>query len=128
MKLLLDTHALLWAIDNPKLLSEKVRQAILDESNQLYASVVSVWEIALKVQAGKLELPMDSSFLEENFRRLGIQSYLPLGLFHVQQISKLPPIHKDPFDRILVAQAIVEGWILVSKDQHFAQYPVEILW
>ncbi len=128
MKLLLDTHVLLWAIDNPKLLSEKVRQVLLDDNNQLYASVVSVWEITLKVQAGKLDLPMDSGFLEDNFRLLGIQSYLPLGILHVQQLSKLPPIHKDPFDRILLAQAIVEGWILVSKDQQLAQYPVEILW
>lgn len=100
----------------------------MDENNQLYASVVSVWEITLKVQAGKLDLPMDSGFLEDNFRLLGIQSYLPLGILHVQQLSKLPPVHKDPFDRILLAQAMVEGWILVSKDQHLAQYPVEILW
>ena len=128
MKLLLDTPVLLWAINEPKRLSAKVQEALLDESNELHASVVSLWEIQLKVETGKLRLPGIANFLEDNLRLMGVQGYLPLGLFHVRQLSRLPPIHKDPFGRILLSQAIVEGWTLVTKDKFLAQYPASILW
>jgi PIN domain nuclease of toxin-antitoxin system len=128
LKFLLDTHVLLWAIDQPKLLSPRVRKALLDETNELHASVVSVWEISLKVEAGKLRLPDQAGFLADNFRKLGVQGYLPLELLHVHQLAKLPPIHKDPFDRILLAQAMVEGWTLVSKDANLAKYPGKVFW
>lgn len=128
MRLLLDTHVLLWAINEPKRLSAKVQKALLDESNELHASVVSLWEIQLKVETGKLRLPGIANFLEDNLRLVGIHGYLPLGLFHVHQLSKLPPIHKDPFDRILLSQAMVEGWTLVTKNKFLAQYPASILW
>ena len=87
-----------------------------------------MWEIALKVETGRLILPSQTSFLEDNFRKLGLEGYLPLGLLHVHQLVKLPLIHKDPFDRILLAQAIVEGWTLVSKDKHLARYPAKVFW
>jgi PIN domain nuclease of toxin-antitoxin system len=87
-----------------------------------------MWEIALKAESGKISFPPAKGFLEDHFRRLGVQSYLPLELLHVQYLVKLPPIHKDPFDRILLAQAAVEGWTLVSKDAHIAKYPQSILW
>jgi PIN domain nuclease of toxin-antitoxin system len=128
MKLLLDTHVLLWAIDKPNLLSRRVRKALLDDANELHASVVSLWEIRLKVEAGKLTLPGGAGFLEENLRKAGVESYLPLGILHVHQLAKLPPIHKDPFDRILLAQALVEGWTLVSKDENLAKYPQRPFW
>ena len=128
MKLLLDTHVLIWAINEPKLLSPRVQQLLLDEDNELHASVVSLWEIEMKVEAGKLTFPSRRGFLEENFRHLGVQNYLPLGLLHIHQLSKLPLIHRDPFDRILLAQAAVEGWTLVSKDRTMAKYPQTVLW
>ena len=128
MKLLLDTHVLLWAIDRPKQLSKRVAQLLLDESNELHASVVSYWEIQLKVETGKLTLPATAGFLEDNLKALGVQGFLPLDLLHVRQLSKLPRIHKDPFDRILVAQAIVEGWTLVTKDPQMAKYPAKVIW
>ena len=125
---MLDTHVLIWAINEPKKLSTKVKRALLDETNELHGSVVSLWEIALKVESGKLFLPPQRGFLEENFRKLGVKDYLPLGLLHVHQLHKLPPIHKDPVDRILLAQAAVEGWTLVTKDANIAKYPQAIFW
>ena len=128
MKLLLDTHAFLWAIDQPARLSKKVTKALLDERNELHVSVASVWEIRLKVQAGKLKLPAEPEYLESHLRKLGVKSYLPIGLFHVYQTDRLAMIHKDPFDRLLVAQALVEGMTLVSKDAVMAAYGVRVLW
>lgn len=128
MKLLLDSHVVLWAIDQPELLSKKVRTALLNESNELFVSVGSMWEISLKVQSGKLKLPSHPDYLELNLRRLGVQGYLAVGLFHVYQVAKLPLIHKDPFDRLLVSQAIVEGMTLVTKDRVIREYPVAVMW
>lgn len=128
MKLLLDSHVLLWAIDQPELLSKKVRTALLNESNELFVSVGSMWEISLKVQSGKLKLPSHPDYLELNLRRLGVQGYLAVELFHVYQVAKLPLIHKDPFDRLLVSQAIVEGMTLVTKDRVISKYPVAVMW
>jgi PIN domain nuclease of toxin-antitoxin system len=128
MKLLLDSHVLLWAIDKPKLLSKRVKKALLDDANELHASVASMWEIALKARAGKLHLPAAPGYLEEHLRELGIQKYLAIGVFHVRQLEKLPPIHRDPFDRMLVAQAMAERLTLVSKDELLRKYPIPVLW
>ena len=87
-----------------------------------------MWEISLKVQSGKLKLPSHPDYLELNLRRLGVQGYLAVGLFHVYQVAKLPLIHKDPFDRLLVSQAIVEGMTLVTKDRVISEYPVAVMW
>lgn len=128
MKLLLDTHALLWAIDRPAELSPAVRTALLDETNVLTVSVASLWEIGLKAQAGKLKVPIAAEYWEEHGRRLGVTRYLPISLFHVHQSAQLPPIHRDPFDRMLVAQALAEGLTLVSKDGVLPEYGVPVLW
>jgi PIN domain nuclease of toxin-antitoxin system len=95
LKLLLDTHVLIWAIDNPNLLSRRVQKALLDGANELHASEVSLWEIRLKVEAGKLAMPSDAGFIEDNFRKVGVKRYLPLELLHIHQLVKLPLIHKD---------------------------------
>ena len=100
----------------------------MDESNELKVSVVSLWEIELKVQAGKLKFPSGLDFLQDNLRKLGIQNYLPLIAQHVHQLASLPPVHKDPFDRILVSQAIVEGLTFVSKDEVISKYPAKVFW
>ncbi len=128
MKLLLDTHALIWAIVEPELLSNRVSTALLDESNEVLVSIASIWEISLKAQAGKLPIPATPDFLAGHIRLLGVSGYLPIELSHVYRASELAPIHKDPFDRILVAQALAENLVLVSKDRILAQYPVELLW
>ena len=100
----------------------------MDEANELKVSVVSLWEIELKVQAGKLKFPSGLDFLQDNLRKLGIQNYLPLIAQHLHQLSSLPPVHKDPFDRILVSQAIVEGLTFVSKDEVMSKYPTKVFW
>jgi PIN domain nuclease of toxin-antitoxin system len=128
VKLLLDSHVLLWSIDRPQLLSARVREAILNEENDLFVSVVSLWEIAIKSGAGKLRLPSAPNFMETHLRELGIRSYLPITLTHIRGFGKLPPIHKDPFDRMLLSQAITERLTLVSKDEQFHRYPVKMLW
>jgi PIN domain nuclease of toxin-antitoxin system len=128
VKLLLDTHVLLWAIDSPALLSKRTRTALLDESNEIYASIASIWEITIKVQAGKLVLPTDADYLEENLVKLGISGYVSIDLPHIRKLSSLPPAHKDPFDRLLIAQAMSEGFTLVSKDRIFRQYPAKVFW
>ena len=128
MKLLLDTHVFLWAIDQPGRLSKKVKKALLDERNQLFVSVASIWEIRLKMQAGKLKLPIEPEYLESNLRKLGILAYLPVELFHVYQTDRLAMVHKDPFDRLLLAQAMVEGMVLVSKDPLLRAYGLDVLW
>ena len=128
MKLLLDSDVLLWSIDRPDLLSQRVSEAILDEENDLYVSVTSMWEIAVKAGAGKLHFSGAPDFLETHLRKAGIRNYLPVTLAHVRQVSKLPRVHKDPFDRMLVAQAITERLTLVSKDEQFHKYPVKLLW
>ena len=110
MKLLLDSHVLPWSIDRLDLLSQRVSEAILDEENDLYVSATSMWEIAIKAGAGKLHLSGAPDFLETHLRK------------------ELPRVHKDPFDRMLVAQAITERLTLVSKDEQFHRYPVNLLW
>jgi PIN domain nuclease of toxin-antitoxin system len=128
LKLLLDTHVFLWAIDQPASLSKKAKKALMDEANQLYVSVASIWEIRRKVQAGKLKLPMAPEYLESNLRKLGVKAYLPIELFHIYQTDRLPPIHSDPFDRLLLAQAMVEGMTLVSRDKAISSYGIPVLW
>lgn len=128
LKLLLDSHVFLWAIDQPGMLSKRVKKALLDEENDLHVSVASIWEIRLKLQAGKLKIPMEPEYLESNLRKLGVKAYLPVELFHIYQTDRLARIHKDPFDRLLVAQAMVEGMTLVSKDAAIAAYGVPVLW
>ena len=89
MKLLLDTHVLLWSIDSPNLLSERARSVILDEKNELFASVASIWEITIKVQAGKLGLRMKLRQLPRQLALIGVSSFLPIGLFDVQELGEL---------------------------------------
>jgi len=128
VKLLLDSHVLLWAIDRPNMLSSAVRKAIQDEANELYVSVASIWEIMLKVQAGRLNLPAEDDFLSRHLQALGVKQYLPVSLAHVLRVGRLPLHHKDPFDRILIAQAITERLTLISKDAVFQRYAVEVRW
>ncbi|MFN7932068.1 MAG: type II toxin-antitoxin system VapC family toxin [Bryobacteraceae bacterium] len=128
MRLLLDSHVLLWAIDQPALLSPAVRKAIQNEANELYASVASIWEITIKAQSGRLDIPDVEDFLSLHLAAMGIQHFLPVSLAHVLRVSRLPAHHKDPFDRVLIAQALTEGLTLISKDEIFQRYPVDVRW
>lgn len=123
MKLLLDTHIFLWLITNDAQLSPKVRAAIPDRRNDVYLSVASFWEIAVKYQLGKLPLPQPPENYIPSKRRLHRITDLPLDEASVAQLAKLPRVHGDPFDRMLICQALEYGLTLVTVDPIFNSYP-----
>ncbi|MFZ0794619.1 MAG: type II toxin-antitoxin system VapC family toxin [Candidatus Korobacteraceae bacterium] len=122
MRLLLDTHLLLWAAGEPKRLSASARRLINDLENQLLFSAASLWEIAIKSGLGRKDFQADARLLRRGLLDNGY-SELPITSHHVVGTESLPPIHKDPFDRVLVAQATVEGVTLLTGDPTVARYP-----
>ncbi|MGA2373858.1 MAG: type II toxin-antitoxin system VapC family toxin [Candidatus Korobacteraceae bacterium] len=122
MKLLLDTHLLLWAAGEPERLSAKARRLINDTHNELLFSAASLWEVAIKRGLGREDFKVDARLLRRGLVDNGYNE-LPIISDHVVAIESLPPIHKDPFDRLLVAQATVEGVTLLTLDPIVAQYP-----
>jgi len=122
MKLLLDTHLLLWAAGQPKRLSKLARTLIDNPDNELHFSAASLWEVAIKRGLGRKDFKVDARLLRRGLLDNGY-SELPIISGHVVAIESLPPIHKDPFDRVLVAQATVEGVMLLTIDPLVAQYP-----
>jgi len=125
VRLLLDTHALLWALATPEKLPATARRAIQSADNEVHASVASAWEISVKVALGRLEFDVTS--LESALAASGIE-LLGIELKHTARIATLPHHHRDPFDRLLVAQAIGESMTLVSRDRELAKYGVRLLW
>jgi PIN domain nuclease of toxin-antitoxin system len=123
MNLLLDTHVLIWALENNPTLSKAARNAIVDGSNMVYVSSASAWEISIKKAMGKLEAP--GNLLQE----IEIHRFSPLNMNfdHAQLAGELPDIHKDPFDRMLIAQALIERLTLVTRDDRIARYNVKVL-
>jgi PIN domain nuclease of toxin-antitoxin system len=128
MKLLLDTHVFIWWFNEPEKLSPKTSTLLADDNNELLLSVASVWEMQIKVQVGKLKLAIPLSELVESQRQTNGVQVLSVELEHVLALDALPALHKDPFDRLLVAQANVEGALLVSRDPVFSSYPVKLIW
>ncbi|MDF3837951.1 type II toxin-antitoxin system VapC family toxin [Cupriavidus basilensis] len=125
MKLLLDTHLLLWAAGMPERLSEQARTLIEAPESELIFSAASLWEIAIKRGLGRADFRVDARLLRRGLLDNGY-SELPIGSEHAVAIDSLPPIHWDPFDRLLVAQATVEGFTLLTSDALVAQYPGSI--
>ena len=123
MRLLLDTHVLLWALAESPELARDLRRKIADPSNNVLVSAASVWEIATKIRLGKLDAP--DNLLEV----LEASDFNPLciNFVHAAAAGRLPPHHDDPFDRMLIAQAQSEGLILVSRDRRFGAYQVELM-
>ena len=123
MRYLVDTHALLWALGDPSALSAAARDAIADPSNLIAVSTASLWECAIKASIGKLDLP------EDFFDSISEAGYevLPIRISHLNVYRILPMHHRDPFDRMLVAQARAEALTLISRDQEIEKYDVEIL-
>lgn len=122
MKLLLDTHLLLWAAGEPERLSRNARALINNRDNELLFSAASLWEVVIKRGLGRADFQVDPRLLRRGLLDNGY-SELPVLSEHVVAIESLPPIHKDPFDRVLVAQATVEGITLLTIDSLVAQYP-----
>lgn len=128
MKLLLDTHAFIWWDSNPEQLSNTALNLLADSANELLLSVASIWKIQVKRQFGKLSLQSSLSEILTAQQTTNALSILPINVEHVLTLDQLPAIHKDPFDRILIAQAIYEDAALVSTDSVFASYPVQTIW
>ncbi len=128
MRLLLDTHALLWWDDDLKKLSDAARSALEDEANTVFISVVNAWEIQIKVQLGKPGLTRPLPEIIQTQRLTNGFELLPIELPHILALDGLSLHHRDPFDRLLIAQARHEQLTLVSRDPRFAAYPVKVLW
>ena len=122
MKLLLDTHLLLWAAGKPGRLSADARRLMKDAANELVFSAASLWEIVIKRGLGRDDFQVDPRLFRRGLLDNGYVE-LPIGSEHAVAIDGLPLLHKDPFDRILIAQALVEGIILLTMDPLVAQYP-----
>ncbi len=125
MKLLLDTQVLLWAAGEPRRLSAKLRKLLNDPKHELIFSAASIWEITIKASLGRADFIVEPrvlrrALLDNGYTELAISSEHAVG------IDALPPIHRDPFDRMLVAQAMVEGVTLVTADRTLVEYPVAI--
>jgi PIN domain nuclease of toxin-antitoxin system len=128
VRLLLDTCTFVWLASTPEGLSAEARRKMDEPEAELWLSDVSVWEICLKWQAGKLELPGPPRQWIEAQRRIWEVERLPVGTEHLYRSTEIPVHHRDPFDRALVAQAIVEGLTVVTPDPAFRAYPVAVLW
>ncbi|TVQ24520.1 MAG: type II toxin-antitoxin system VapC family toxin [Spirochaetaceae bacterium] len=131
MKLLLDTHALLWALTTPDHLTERQREAIQDPTNTVFASAINIVEIAIKSSLGKLRV---AASLERNRYAEFVTAISDSGFemlsftgTHAANIRSLPFHHRDPFDRMIIAQAVAEGYTIVTADAQFSAYPVELL-
>lgn len=128
MDYLLDTQAFLWADAEPAMLSTRARDAMADPANRLFLSVASVWEMQIKSQLGKLPLRLPLEQLIREHVGHGSLETWQVDLPHVYELSSLPALHRDPFDRLIVATARLEKVTLISSDPLVQQYPVNILW
>ena len=126
MKLLLDTHILLWAAGQPEKLSESSRNHLTSSENSLFFSAASIWEVVIKMGLGREDFKVDPYRLR---KMLVVHGYteLPVTAEHALKVDSLPLLHKDPFDRMLLAQARTEGMLLVTSDASISQYQESVL-
>lgn len=121
MRLLLDTHLLLWATASSRRLSREARDIIEDEANEVHFSAASMWEIAIKSALGRSDFRIDVAAMSAALRTMGLAE-LPVTAAHAIAVTHLPAIHRDPFDRLLIAQSIAEPLVLVTNDAALARY------
>ncbi|MDR1854203.1 MAG: type II toxin-antitoxin system VapC family toxin [Azoarcus sp.] len=127
MRYLLDTHTVLWAFNDYEKLSPEAEAALSDTDSEACVSVASVWEVAIKASTGKLEFPGGATKFVETVERNGFR-LLNIESPHVLRVESLPFIHRDPFDRLLVATALVEDMRLVTADENIRRYEVNCVW
>jgi PIN domain nuclease of toxin-antitoxin system len=127
MDYLLDTHSFLWFINGSTQLSAEARRCIEDDNSDKWVSIVSFWEISIKLSLGKLQMDMNVEELEKHLFGNGFK-LLPLNLKDTLLVSKLPFHHRDPFDRLLIAQAINNSLTIISRDKNFPTYNVQVVW
>jgi PIN domain nuclease of toxin-antitoxin system len=127
MRCLLDSHSFLWFVHGDRRLSISAREAVLSAENQVFLSIASLWEIAIKISLDKLELwkPLPDLFWELAVNEIEILDIRPQ---HLLPLTDLPFHHRDPFDRLIIAQAMVEDMPVLSADPKFRQYPIQIVW
>jgi PIN domain nuclease of toxin-antitoxin system len=128
MQILLDTHAFIWFIEGNNSLSSTARDSILKPENQLYLSIASLWEIAIKLNLDRLSFAEPFEQLIPHQMKLNSIHSLPISLLHLNQLIDLPFHHRDPFDRLLIAQAISEKLPIITRDKSFPDYEVELIW
>lgn len=128
MRVLLDTHAFIWWVTDDSQLSSIAYKIITDPSNELFLSSASAWEIVIKVRLGKLSLPEPpETYIPSRLKINRFQS-LPIQMVHALQVANLPDLHRDPFDRIIIAQSQVENMAILTVDSQIIQYPVDVIW
>jgi PIN domain nuclease of toxin-antitoxin system len=128
LKLLLDTHAFLWWLKSDARLSRRARDLIADPESDVFVSIATVWEIAIKATLGQLEMPVDlGAFLRRQLQDNGFES-LSITFEHAVAVRDLPPHHRDPFDRLLVCQSRIESLALVTSDSAIAAYGADVVW
>ncbi len=128
MRFLLDTHAFLWFIDGDERLGEQAHGILGDIENEILLSIASLWEIAIKESLGKLDLKQPFEELIPRQLLSNEIGLLPIDLKHLPVLTNLPFHHRDPFDRLLIAQAMSEGMPILSRDPAFREYPVQVIW
>jgi PIN domain nuclease of toxin-antitoxin system len=128
MKVLLDTHALLWLITGDDRLSENARQIFLNEESRLFFSSASLWEICIKKSLGKISLKGGWFHTIQAEMEINTIQWLPIEMAHCVEVAEMPFHHRDPFDRMLIAQAIVEDLQLLSRDRRLSDYGIERIW
>ena len=128
MNLLLDSNILIWFTLTPDRLSAKVTELIADKNNNLFISIASIWEIQIKLQTQKLTLNLPLSTLIKDLQQSSGIQILDITLAHIYALDNLPNEHRDPFDRIMIAQAMVEEMPFLSADKVFDLYPIERVW
>jgi PIN domain nuclease of toxin-antitoxin system len=128
VRALLDTHTFLWWITNSKRLSSNVRAIITDGTNELFLSAATGWEIATKSRLGRLDMPADPVRFVGEQLALNVVQPLPIELQHALHVFTLPDYHRDPFDRILIAQSQLENLTILTADSAISQYDVDVIW
>lgn len=128
MRLLLDTHTFIWSFSNTKKLSPTAAGELQDSVNEIFVSVAGIWEMQIKIKLGKIVFndSLENIIIEQ--QQINRIQILPVQLSHALHLENLPPHHKDPFDRLLISQAIVENMTLVTADTEFAKYQANLLW
>ena len=128
MRYLLDTHTFVWLDSDSSQLPAKAHSIIAESDNNVFLSLVSVWEMQIKARLGKLNLRVPLENIIRDQQQTNAVQLLPIMLDHILALDNLPNHHKDPFDRLLIAQAQVEQMSLITKDPQIAQYPVTVVW
>ncbi|MBS9779064.1 MAG: type II toxin-antitoxin system VapC family toxin [Moraxellaceae bacterium] len=124
---LLDTHIFIWANKEPEKLSENIQKILSNPNNQLYFSMVALWEMQIKMQLGKLKVSTGLKQLIADIKQDNLYQILPIKDTHIINLEKLPTIHRDPFDRLMISQAMIENMTFLSVDSFVQQYPIQVI-